>query len=160
MKRHTNSFCRTYKKEYKKQIVVCRECSAKRNCQIFMVYVEPDLIFKNMNRSEKRILSYTNFNSYPVCFGIWEYASHRSCQTPALQKSAVGWSLRGLTSWNRKSRDIKVPSFFQSQLKIREDRTEHLLVGQTDPQQFRNPTFPGYLKSNPKMYQVIAESSF
>ena len=41
------NFCRKHKMYYKKQIVVCRKCKLKRECRIFMLYLQPDLEFRN-----------------------------------------------------------------------------------------------------------------
>ena len=41
------NFCCKHKIYYKRKIVVCRKCKLKRECRIFMLYLQPDLEFRN-----------------------------------------------------------------------------------------------------------------
>ena len=69
MKTKGSHFCRSYKKQYKKQIVVCRICAANKRCEILEAYLEPDLILARLNRLEDFKSSFTHLNN-SVCFGV------------------------------------------------------------------------------------------
>jgi hypothetical protein len=64
-----SNFCRTFKADCKKQIVVCRDCSSKDGCEKFKVYIDPDMIFACLNRPQHNYFSHEK-NNYQVCFGI------------------------------------------------------------------------------------------
>lgn len=58
MESHKTNLCRKYKGNYKKkQIVACRKCRLKRECRIFMLYLQPDLVFINLNLTRPNNLS-------------------------------------------------------------------------------------------------------